>query len=65
MITDSDHSVSGEIQQQDAARRLVARTKTQTSRSAPASCGCCSRYGSVTVQLPGGEQQWQFVRLEN
>ena len=22
-------------------------------------------YGNVTVSLPGGDQRWQFVRLEN
>ena len=48
-----------------AARELVAQQEPIRPLPRARCSNCCSPTARVTVQLPGGEQQWQFVRLEN
>ena len=64
MITDSDHSVSGVIdrQTQRAEWSLNQNPNVQFRASI---MRLLQPYGTITVQVPGGEQRWQFVRLEN
>ncbi len=64
MITDSDHSVSGVIQRQ-TQRAEWSLNQNQNVRFRASIVRLLQPYGSLTVQLPGGEQRWQFVRLEN
>ena len=64
MITDSDHGVTGRIQQQ--TQRAEWTLDQNPNVRFQANIGrLLQPYGSVSVQLPGGEQRWQFVRLEN
>jgi hypothetical protein len=64
MITDSDHSVSGEIQQQTQRAEWVLNQNPNV-RFRASILRLLQPYGTVTVRLPGGDQYWQFVRLEN
>jgi hypothetical protein len=64
MITDSDHGVSGEVQRQ-TQRVEWTLNKNPNVRFRSSIMRLLQPYGSVTVQLPGGQQRWQFVRLEN
>jgi hypothetical protein len=64
MITDSDNSVSGDVQQQtQRAEWFINQNPNVRFRSSI--LRLVQPEGSITVQLPGGEQRWQFVRLEN
>lgn len=64
MITDADHSVSGEIDRQ-TQRAEWSLNQNRNVRFRASIMRLLQPYGTVTVQLPGGEQRWQFVRLEN
>jgi hypothetical protein len=64
MITDSDHGVSGTIQQQ-TQRAEWTLDQNPNIRFRANIARLLQPSGNVTVQLPGGEQRWQFVRLEN
>ena len=64
MITDSDHSVSGEVDPQ-SQRAEWSLNRNQYVRFRASIIRLLQPYGTVTVRLPGGEQRWQFVRLEN
>ena len=64
MITNSSYNVSGDIRQQ-SQRVAWSLNKNQFVRFRAPIYQLLQPYGTMTVQLPGGEQQWQFVRLEN
>ena len=64
MITGSNYSVSGDIRQQ-SQRASFALNKNQMVRFRAPVYQLLQPYGPITVSLPGGDQQWQFVRLEN
>ena len=64
MITDSNYSVAGDIQRQ-SQRVYWSLNKNKFIRFRAHISQLLRPYGSVIVQLPGGEQEWQFVRLEN
>jgi hypothetical protein len=64
MITSSNYSLSGDVRQQ-SQRATWWLNKNQFVRFRANLYELVQPYGSVTVQLPGGEQQWQFVRLED
>ena len=64
MITDSDHSVSGDIRQQSQWAEW-SLNQNPNIRFRANVVQLLQPYGNVTVQLPGGDQRWQFVRLEN
>ena len=64
MITNSSYNVSGDVRQQ-SQRVSFSLNKNQFIRFRTSVGQLLQPYGSLTVQLPGGEQQWQIVRLEN
>jgi hypothetical protein len=64
MITNSAYNVSGDVKRQ-SQRVYWSLNKNQFVRFRAHISQLLQPYGMVTVQLPGGEQQWQFVRLEN
>lgn len=64
MITNSNYSLSGDIRQQ-SQRASFALNKNQFVRFRAPIYELLQPYGSITVSLPGGDQRWQFVRLEN
>jgi hypothetical protein len=64
MITGSNYSLSGNLRQQ-SQRVSWSLNKNQFVRFRANLYELLQPYGSLTVELPGGEQQWQFVRLEN
>jgi hypothetical protein len=64
MITNSNYSISGDIKQQ-SQQVYWTLNKNQFVRFRAHISQLLQPYGTLTVQLPGGEQQWQFVRLEN
>jgi hypothetical protein len=64
MITSANYSLSGDIHQQSQQVNWWLN-KNQFVRFRANIYELLQPYGMLTVQLPGGEQQWQFVRLEN
>jgi hypothetical protein len=64
MITDTNSSVSGEVRR-DSQRVYWSVNKNKSIRFRASLNRLLQPYGTMTVQLPGGEQDWQFVRLEN
>jgi hypothetical protein len=64
MITSANYSLSGDIRQQSQQVSWWLN-KNQFVRFRANLYELLQPYGSLTVQLPGGEQQWQFVRLED
>ena len=64
MITNSNYSLSGDIRQQ-SQRASFSLNKNQFVRFRAPVYQLLQPYGTLTVSLPGGDQQWQFVRLEN
>ena len=64
MISGSNYSMSGDIRQQ-SQRVSFWLNKNQFVRFRTSVDQLLQPYGALTVQLPGGEQQWQFVRLED
>jgi hypothetical protein len=64
MISNSNYSLSGDIRQQ-SQRVSWSLNKNPAVRFRASLYQLLQPYGPVNVQLPGGEQQWQFVRLEN
>lgn len=64
MITNSNYSLSGDIRQQ-SQRVSFSLNKNQFVRFRAPIYELLQPYGSITVSLPGGDQRWQFVRLEN
>ncbi|MGD9637015.1 MAG: hypothetical protein AB7G28_03115 [Pirellulales bacterium] len=64
MITNSNYSLTGDIRQQ-SQRASWSLNKNQFVRFRAPVYQLLQPYGSLTVSLPGGDQQWQFVRLEN
>jgi hypothetical protein len=64
MISDSNYSLSGDIRQ-SSQRAYFALNKNKYLRFRANIYELLQPYGSITVQLPGGDQRWQFVRLEN
>jgi hypothetical protein len=64
MISNSNYSLSGDIRQQ-SQRVSWSLNKNPAVRFRASLYQLLQPYGPVNVQLPGGEQQWQFVRLED
>jgi hypothetical protein len=64
MITDTNSSISGDIRRQSQRVRWSLNKNRFIEFEAPL-YRLLQPYGRLTVQLPGGEQDWQFVRLEN
>jgi len=64
MITAANYSLSGDVRQQTQQVRWWLN-KNQFTRFRASLYELLQPYGALTVQLPGGEQQWQFVRLED
>ena len=64
MITDTNSSISGEVRRQ-SQRAEWTLNKNNFVRFRASINRLLQPYGYLTVQLPGGEQEWQFVRLEN
>jgi hypothetical protein len=64
MISDSNWSVSGDIRRQ-SQRVYWSLNKNQSIRFRSHIRDLLQPYGTVTLQMPGGEQDWQFVRLED
>ncbi len=64
MITDSNHSISGQVDRR-SQRVEFWLNKNQFVRFRASIMRLLQPYGTMTVRLPGGEQRWQFVRLEN
>jgi hypothetical protein len=64
MITDTSHRVSGRIRQSSQRASWSIDTNEQLTFYAPLD-QLTQQQGIVTVQMPGGEQQWQIVRLQN
>ncbi len=64
LITDTNSSVSGDVRR-DSQRVSWSVNKNNSIRFRASLNRLVQPYGTVTVQLPGGEQDWQFVRLEN
>lgn len=64
MITDTNSSVSGEVRR-DSQRVSWSVNKNRSIRFRASLNRLLQPYGTVVVQMPGGEQDWQFVRLEN
>jgi hypothetical protein len=64
MITDTNSSVSGEVRR-DSRRVYWWVNKNKSIRFRASLSRLMQPYGTVVVQMPGGEQDWQFVRLED
>jgi hypothetical protein len=64
MIADANYSVSGDVRR-DTQRVTWSLNKNKSIRFRASLNRLLQPYGSVIVQMPGGEQDWQFVRLEN
>ncbi|MCI0335195.1 MAG: hypothetical protein L0228_18455 [Planctomycetes bacterium] len=64
MIADANYSVSGDVRHQ-SQRVYWSLNKNKYIRFRVPIYRLMQPYGTMTVQLPGGEQDWQFVRLEN
>jgi hypothetical protein len=64
MITDNTFRVSGDIQQQ-TQRAQWSLNSNPNVRFNASMFRLLQPEGSISVQLPGGIQRWQFVRLEN
>jgi len=64
IIADANYSISGEVRQQ-SQRAYWSLNKNDFIRFKAPLYRLMQPYGYVTVELPGGEQDWQFVRLEN
>jgi hypothetical protein len=63
MITDTNSSVSGDVRR-DSQRVYWYVNKNRSIRFRASLNRLLQPYGTVVVQMPGGEQDWQFVRLE-
>jgi hypothetical protein len=64
MITAANYSVSGEVSRQ-SQRVSWSLNKNKSVRFRASLFELMQPYGTVSVRLPGGEQHWQFVRLED
>jgi len=64
MITDNSFQVSGDMQQQTQRAQWWVNSNPNVRFSASL-FRLLQPDGSITVQLPGGQQRWQFVRMEN
>jgi hypothetical protein len=64
LITNSNYSVSGDISRQ-SQRVAWLLNKNRGIRFRTHISQLMQPYGMMTVRMPGGEQQWQFVRLED
>jgi len=64
MITDTNSSISGDVRRQ-SQRAYWSLNKNKYVRFEAPLYRLLQPYGYITVQLPGGDQDWQFVRLEN
>jgi hypothetical protein len=64
IITDTNSSISGDVRRQ-SQRAYWSLNKNDSIRFKAPLYRLMQPYGYVTVELPGGEQDWQFVRLEN
>lgn len=64
MITDTNSSISGDVRRQ-SQRVYWSLNKNKHVRFEAPLYRLLQPYGYMTVQLPGGDQDWQFVRLEN
>lgn len=64
MVSDTENAIVGEINRQtQRAEWSLRRNPDVTFRASI--YRLLQPYGYVTVRLPGGDQRWQFVRLEN
>lgn len=64
MITGSNYSVSGDVSRQNQ-RASFSLNKNQFVHFRAPIYELLQPSGRLTVTLPGGNQQWQFVRMEN
>jgi hypothetical protein len=64
MITDTNSAISGDVRR-DSRRVYWGLNKNPSVRFRASLSRLLQPYGTVVVQLPGGEQDWQFVRLED
>jgi hypothetical protein len=65
MIANSDHGISGDISRQSQRAEFWLNRNPNVRFRTSIFQLLQQPYGSITVRLPGGEQRWQFVRLEN
>jgi hypothetical protein len=63
LITDTNSSISGDVRR-DSQRVYWHVNKNRSIRFRASLNRLLQPYGTVVVQMPGGEQDWQFVRLE-
>jgi hypothetical protein len=64
MITDTNSSISGDVRRQ-SQRVEWTLNKNRAVRFRASLLRLLRPYGSIVVELPAGQQEWQFVRLEN
>jgi hypothetical protein len=64
MISNSAYNVSGDVKQQ-SQQVYWSLNKNKFVRFRAPLHQLLQPYGEVTVMLPGGRQEWQFVRMEN
>jgi hypothetical protein len=64
MITAANYSISGNVTRQ-SQRVTWSLNKNKSVRFRAPLFELMQPYGTITVRLPGGEQYWQFVRLED
>jgi hypothetical protein len=65
MITNDDKSLSGEIDRQSQRVTFWLNRNPNVHFHASVYRLLQQPYGTITVHLPGAEQRWQFVRLED
>jgi hypothetical protein len=64
MITNSACNVSGDVKRKSQRVNFsLNKNKSITFRAHISQL--LQPYGTISANLPGGEQQWQFVRLED
>jgi hypothetical protein len=63
LITDTNSSVAGDVRR-DSQRVSWSLNKNKSIRFRASLNRLMQPYGTMVVQMPGGEQDWQFVRLE-
>lgn len=64
MITNVNHNISGGVDR-DSQRVMWWLDRNPSIQFHARIYRLLQPYGSIYVELPGGDQRWQFVRLEN
>lgn len=64
LITDTNSSISGDVRRQSQRVHWHLNKNDFVHFEAPL-YRLLQPYGQITVDLPGGQQDWRFVRLEN